>query len=303
MRMTVEYGNGWYFFYIILAAAFITALYFILRKLPPKWQKIILVVISLCNLAFHFLKFFGSVYYMTDKGYRELFFITLCSSTIALTPFALLSKSESFKDYVFYIGVSGGFMALLIPTEALGGDPFCFLSVRFYVQHIVLASVPLLCALLNLHRPSYKRIWKMPFWTLFAYCFIIINHVIAYELGFMEAHENFLHARFFNPSLVWGPTDPLAKVLEMFTPNFMKTVPVGEYAGQAKYWPLFWMMPAIFILMWGGPLIYCLLFDFKRIFADCTSFKCRCLLGKELSKSEYIREEQVVAAAASPEDK
>ena len=45
---------------------------------------------------------------------------------------------------------------------------------------------------------------------------------------------------------------------------FMKVIPVGEYAGQAKYWPFFWMLPAVFVYFIVEPFILCLIFNFKN---------------------------------------
>lgn len=266
--MKVEYGNGWYFFYIILAALFVAGLYLILRNRTQKTQKTVLFLLSFANFLFHFLKYFGSIYYGTEKGMRELFFITICSSTIAFTPFAILSKSGAGKDYVFYLGIIGGLSALFIPTEAIAADSaFSFLAVRFYIQHTLLIAIPLVAVSLKLYKPNYKNIWKMPALAFFAFGFIMINHIIGYELGFLNVYDDFFHVRFFNPSLVWGPSDSLAEPLKILVPKFLKTVPAGEYAGHEKYWPLFWLTIPILLIMTVVPFIMCLLFDGKNVVA------------------------------------
>ena len=48
----------------------------------------------------------------------------------------------------------------------------------------------------------------------------------------------------------------------------MKTVPFGEFAGQEKYWPLFYLTPAIFFYFLILPLLLCLPWEFKNIKND-----------------------------------
>jgi len=53
--------------------------------------------------------------------------------------------------------------------------------------------------------------------------------------------------------------------LALFTPDFFKTVPVGEFAGQVKYWPWFWMICPVYILVTPLSFLLCLVFERKSL--------------------------------------
>ena len=66
----------------------------------------------------------------------------------------------------------------------------------------------------------------------------------------------------------------------MFTPKFFKTVPAGEFAGQEKYWPWFWMIVPAFVLVTPLSFLLCMVFDRKNFAQDMKNLKNR-LIKKE----------------------
>ncbi|MBR2970711.1 MAG: YwaF family protein [Clostridia bacterium] len=262
----VKLFNFWYLFFIVLGAGIIVGLYYLLRNKKYITKKIVLFSLLFFNLALHFLKLTFPPYSENPShAMREIWFINLCATSVLFFPFLFLSKNKTAKDYMFYIGVLSGFLALLYPTEALGKSVLTLDLWRFYICHIIIIAVPLLTVMLGLHRLDVKRIYKVPFCLMAVLLFIICNQVLQSELGIIALRDgDIFNINWHNPSLIWGPTDDVAVLFSWLTPDFMKVIPFGEFAGQEKFWPFFWMVPGVFFYFLLEPLILCLIFDFKN---------------------------------------
>ncbi len=281
--MYISMFNFWYFFWLILGIGATVGLYFLLKNRSEKCQKTVLFLFLAFGFILHFLKIYIPPYSVDQaRMYRDIWFSNICAANIALFPFMFFSKKDTVKDYMFYIGVISGLIAFVYPQEPI--DKVDQLAeqwdiVRFYYHHWQLIAIPLLCALLGLHRPSYKRVWVAPVGLLLLMIFIIINQVFQYELGFTGVHnaDQFLtpHFRFKNSSYIWGPgeNDTIGNFLAMFTPDVFKTVPVGAYAGQAKYWPWFWIVVPAFVLVTPLAFLMAMIFDGKKFIRDIFRFK------------------------------
>ena len=218
------------------------------------------------NLALHFLKLTFPPY-STDCAFaaREVWFINVCATSVLFFPFIFISKSKVAKDYMVFLGIISGFLAMLYPTEAINKSLLTLDLWRFYVCHIILIAVPLLTVLLGLHKLDVKRIWKTPLCVMAMLLFIICNQVLQSELGIINLrNDDMFNVNFTNPSLIWGPTDDVAVIFSWLTPSFMKTIPFGTYAGQEKFWPFFWMVPGVIVYFILVPLILCFILDFKN---------------------------------------
>ena len=284
----VKLFNFWYFAFILLGIGLIVGLYFLLRNKSQKTQKIVLASILFFNLLLHFLKMFFPPYSLDPEGQmKNIWFINVCATSVLFFPFIFVSKSDTAKDYMFYLGFISGFLAMLYPTEALNKQVLTLDLWRFYICHLIIIVVPTLMVLLKLHRPSLKRIWKIPFCVSAMLLFIICNQILQSELGFIDVRDgNMLDINFHNPSLIWGPTDDVAVLFSYLTPNFMKTIPIGQYAGQTKYWPFFWMMPGVFVYFLIIPFVLCMIFNFKQ-------FKQELALFAALFKRKKMKENQM----------
>ena len=53
----------------------------------------------------------------------------------------------------------------------------------------------------------------------------------------------------------------------------MKTIPFGQFAGQAKYWPFFYLIPGALVYFWVLPLLLCLPWELKHIKSDLALLK------------------------------
>jgi hypothetical protein len=133
-------------------------------------------------------------------------------------------------------------------------------------------AIPLLMVLFGMHKVSYKRILSAPTGLLLLMLFIMLNQIFQSELGFVPLRDRseFFSIGYKNTSYIWGPgnDDAIGNFLALFTPDFFKTVPVGEFAGQVKYWPWFWLIVPVYVLVTPLSFLVSLVFDRKSMVAD-----------------------------------
>ena len=101
--------------------------------------------------------------------------------------------------------------------------------------------------------------------------FIILNQIFQSELGFIPLRSSdMFDINYKNTSYIWGPgeNDAIGTIFTWFCPDCFKYIPKGEFAGQVKYWPWFWLICPVFILV--TPLSFGLssIFDGKHIKQD-----------------------------------
>ena len=252
----VELFNFWYLFFIVLLSGAIACLYILLKNKTDKTKKLVLGALLFFNLALHFFKLTFPPYSTNlQLAMREVWFVNVCGTSVLFFPFIFMSKSNVAKDYMVFLGIISGFLAMLYPTEAIGKSVLTLDLWRFYICHGIIIAVPMLTVLLKLHKLDVKRIWKTPICVCSTLLFIICNQVLQSELGIIPLrNDDMFNINFRNPSLIWGPTDAVAVLFSWLTPSFMKTVPAGSYAGQEKYWPFFWMVPGVIVYFILVPL-------------------------------------------------
>ena len=274
--MVIAMFNGWYFFWLLLCSGAIAGLYFFLRNKTTRFQKGVLFFLLALGFLLHFLKVYIPPY-SVDEGrmLRDSWFVNICAANIALFPFMFFSKKESIKDYMFYIGMLSGLIALFYPQEPLAktnqlGEQLDI--IRFYYHHWMVLAVPLLMVLLGHHKLSYKRILSAPTGLLLLMLFIMLNQIFQSELGFIPLRDrnDFFGIGYKNTSYIWGPgaNDAIGSFLALFTPKLFRTVPIGEFAGQTKYWPWFWLILPVYLLVTPLSFLLALIFDHKSFVAD-----------------------------------
>ena len=287
--MYIAMFNGWYFFWLLLSVGTIVGLYFLLKEKSPFVQKSVLFGLLVFGLLLHFLKVYIPPYSVDEaRMLRDSWLVNICGANIGLFPFLFFCKNKNVKDYMFYIGVLSGVLALVYPEEPMAkvnqaGEQLDI--IRFYYHHWMVMAVPLLMVLFGHHTPSYKRILSAPTGLLLLMLFIMLNQIFQSELGFvpLRNQEDFFGIGYKNTSYIWGPgvNNPIGDFLALFTPNCFKIVPVGQYAGQVKYWPWFWMIVPVYVLVTPLSFLIALIFDRKAISQDICTLKKRILHKKD----------------------
>ena len=273
----VKLGNFWYLFFIAFTVLLVIGLYFLFKDKSNTAKKILIASLLLFNLLLHFLKSFIPPYSL-DKNFavENSWFINICAVSVLSFPIFFFSKSDTLKDWMFYIGCISGTLALLYPTEALDKSILTLDLWRFYVCHIIIVIGPLLMVLLKVHTLNYHNVWKMPFCMAGVFLFIMCNQVLQSELGIITLRGNDIFEAgcgYRNTSLLWGPTDGIASFFTWATPDFMKTIPFGEFAGQEKYWPFFYILPSCFVYFIILPFLICLPFEKDHLKEDFIKIK------------------------------
>ncbi len=298
--MYIDMFNGWYFFWVLLLGGMTVGLYFLLRNKSTKTQKAVLFSFLVIGLVLHFLKVYIPPYSVDEaRMLRDAWFVNICGANIALFPFLFFVKNKRVQDYMFYIGVISGLIAIFYPQEPMAKvDQLAeqLDIIRFYYHHWMVLAVPLLSVLFGHHKLSYKRVMAAPTGLLMLMLFIMLNQVFQAELGYipLRSTSDFFAIGYKNSSYIWGPgtNDAIGDFLAIFTPKIFKTVPVGEFAGQEKYWPWFWLIVPVYLLVPILSFLLSLIFDYKNFGSDIKSLKnklSRCFAPKGEKKENKAK--------------
>lgn len=252
------------YFSILLTAVCMTfVLYELLRRLSSRGQKTFILCLLLFGFSLHFLKLLILPYRNDPKAFRHSTFCNICAVSTLIFPFLFLSKSKWLKDYMFYLGLLGGGLALLYPTEIFR-SPYLWDTVRFYVCHYLLIVCPLFMVIFGHHKLSYKRIPASVGLFLGVLVLIFINEMILIRVGLVPP-RNWFDFDTRNTSFVFGPLSAFGKagnILTALCPRFLRQVPqsgwisefliaAGGVQGQTFYFPVLWLVIPVWVYMPG----------------------------------------------------
>lgn len=279
--MKIYYGSLAHIIYIVTALLVAFGIFLIIRKKSENTKKWVILSIMLINTAQHLLK---SVVYPQYWGLGFTALSTaynMCALLILASPFALLLKSKILKSFIFYVGTSAGFLALLVPYWNIGDYMFDFEVIRFFICHLFLFTSSLLPLLTGLHKPSYK------FFPFVGACFflslgvILLNDTLCVLFGIYPGVEHLSLAdamKAINPVWSFGPPEVFSWLLNLakvFSPDAW----VANNSAGAPLPILWYFIPAyIIITLIAFPI--CALVDRKNFVRDFQIFKQK-LKGKE----------------------
>ncbi len=251
----LKVGNGFYFLYIGIAAIILVLLVLVLRKRSRKTVRTVLLVILFGNLALHYIKqAFPPYIDEFPLSLRMSAMQNLCAVSTVLLPFIYLFKKQNvLHDYAYFIGVIGGLVAILYPTEAIGKPFYAFDTIRFYVCHIGLFVVPMTAAILGVYRPRLKTFWTIPLFFLAWQAIICANDYFLVAVGLVKgSFSDLLDPGFHNSSFTFGVRPDFAwaaKVLDPLVPWFFRTDAFGLNGGTPFYFPVLWLIVPSFVFL------------------------------------------------------
>ena len=94
------------------------------------------------------------------------------------------------KDYLCYMGMICGILALIYPMEVFGRGLDELEVIRFYVCNMSLFIVPFYMVFFGIHSLEIKRVPLFPLIFLMVQCLILANEVILMEAGIAEFRGN-----------------------------------------------------------------------------------------------------------------
>ncbi len=246
----MDYGSPFYILMLLLLFLIGFLLWFFIKKLNIKLQRLIVLVIMLINVAQHLFKW--AIYPMYEgQGFTALSTAyNMCALLILLMPIAYISKSDSFKDFVFLAGAFAGFITNVIPYWHIG-VPVSELGweyARFYICHALLFFSGMLPLLLSHHKLSYKRFYTVGAYFLLSLMIILVNDVIFICLGvYFEHTPNELYESLYVLNPCWSMHPPaefpiVEKAVSLFSPDIL----LGK--GDAGYpAPILWYAIPLYI--------------------------------------------------------
>ena len=233
-------------------------------------HKLVLVLLSF-NFALHFLKQFIPAYQsLWPGGLVSSSAENFCALMVLISPILYLSQSKFARDYLFYMGVLSGLVAILFPTRPVefGFDTVDGIieTLRYYVCHIIILAIGPIMLAGKLHTLSRKRFWLQPLFILFALAICFANCALMNVLfhnfewdALLERGNDFMNSSFCN-----GPGVAYDEVLGSAYPYLIPYVQIYYVEGILHFTPILWLFPFLILL---SPLVFFLLcfpFTFKR---------------------------------------
>lgn len=290
-----------YLFYVPLGVLLTIGIILYLKNKSNEQRYKFLIYLSILTLLLHVIKPFFAPYNMAYNSsdpnldliisfpsiLRKITFENVCAVSALVYLPILLSKNKIATDYIVTIGLLGGFLAFMYPTEVILGqfdsvnvnyrlNLFSFDTMRFYLVHYLIFIIPFILLYFKIHTMNINRSLYLSLSVLMMLTIVFVNEIIIYKLGWLDnlviainnvqgtnmtTKDLFYSHNYRNSSFVYGVSDSLAgagKVITMLVPKFMKNIPVV------------WITVPAFI---SAPLIY-LGFSFSSNFNETkTQFK------------------------------
>lgn len=269
--MIMNYGSFAYFLFIGCAVIGVAVLALILKRFSLRVQKGVILAIALINLFQHLFKFIVYPnYWGTGFNYVNTAY-NMCALLIITEPFAILSKKQSWKDFMYCAGCIAGLLPLLLPTWFIGKSVVSWEFFRFYVCHVLLFFSSALPFILKHHRLGWKNWYKYPAYFTLYLVIILLDLIFAVYLGLVDgASPETLHQTLYNNNPLWmmHPSSEFAwveKILDPITPD--------AFFSDGYYVPILWYLYPMCILIAVIGFILGAVTDRKNFIADFKRYK------------------------------
>jgi hypothetical protein len=270
---TVEFGNLYYFIYIVLGILATMLMVKFLKNKTTKFKYWFIFGMIIFNLMIHVLKIFIYPYTTVDYVITKISFENVCAVSALLYPFLYFAKNKTLRDYMVLVGMASGIIAFIYPVDVMSlyfngreffteaRPAFMFENIRFYLSHLLIFMIPFLMMHFGFHTLSIKRAYRAPFMLVTILVIIFINELVFTLLGWIPKNE-FFDPRYRNPSFIFGVRGDLGGlgvILGVFVPMAFRTNP--WFIGDA-YLPVIWLvLPA---MIYGGLIALTFMFIYDR---------------------------------------
>ena len=274
--MLINYFSPAHLIYIFLALGIAAGLYFALRKASVRTQRIVIVSIMILNVIQHLFKSYIYPQY-EGLGFNALnSAYNMCALLILASPLAYFSRSDRFRDFIFYTGSVAGMIAILIPYWNIGDKMLSADVIRFFICHVLLFASSILTLLLGHHKPSWRSSYRIAIGFFISLVVIILNDIVFLYMGLypgVDVKNLYESLDAINPVWSFGPPEAFA-----FVEDLVKLVSPGVFVGENKaglFVPVLWYFVPIFLAISIFSLPITALVDKENFIADMNTVKAR----------------------------
>ena len=299
----VQFFNFWYFFFIIATAVSVFVLDGVCAKKGRVYTDRLVMTLVWINFGLHLFKqFFPGYREKWPDGFADSLCPNFCAALILFSPFILHWGRPSWKDYMYYMGVISGIVAILLPSGLMRYDDFpngitsfdyVLEVVRYYFCHAVIILAGYLMVAHGSHKLEFSRIKYLPFTLLFI-CILVGAHSIIWGpifklkdfphdwLGEDGVLNNLsIHNQIANQSMIFGPQPSVDGIIRPIAKFFIPYLMVYNYDGKIYFTPILWVEPFFLILIAtvGSAMTYP--FDKLGVKSSFEAFRQRRRMAKE----------------------
>ena len=116
---TVEFGNLYYFIYIVLGIFATMLMVRFLKNKTTKFKYWFIFGMIIFNLMIHVLKIFIYPYTTVEYIWTKVSFENVCAVSALTFPFAYFLKNKTIRDYMVLVGIASGIITFIFPVDAM----------------------------------------------------------------------------------------------------------------------------------------------------------------------------------------
>lgn len=218
---------------LVLGAAIIIGLYFLLRKCRPKTQTLILGILSFSGIA---AVIFNLVSWDSPWEYLPLH---LCSLNALVLPIAVFSKNKMLSNLLLLWSL-GAVMALVVNSAQAGFEVFSSIFFFYFFPHLLEFGIPILLFVLGHVKKELKYIAST----------ILITFIACVVIHFANVGLN----DYFAAHNILTPAGNLVTVNYMYT--LRPENPVLALFWSLIPYPFWYLMPVLAIIAVYLGLVY-----------------------------------------------